>query len=287
LQDLVDVLESLEMLKRQGIDLDEAIFGNPSSSSSPHSSSSTGWNGKASAGSTGSRGASSNASASSWGVGTATSSSSTRAGGSRASSSAYGRSRAASSSSSSSSSGRAGGSRASNAAYSSNTGSNSRRSAAGARSSKGPWAGSRQYSKHLPRFDELSAEELYELINSKTDRKAAKAARAWVQEMLAANRMHPSVAGNLAFLLATDYIMGDIPDPRDFVFGEMFHPGNERYKGRARAGSAYDYVKYSSNDDSDDDNNDGSDEWVDVDELLSVVDVWSLGDDSDDSDDDL
>jgi hypothetical protein len=280
----MDVLESLEVLKRQGIDLDEAIFGNPSSSSThDSSSSSTGWNAKASGGSTGSRGAS----ASSWGCATATSSSSsTRAGGSRASSSAY---RSRGGSNSSSSSGRAGSSRPSSSVYGSNTGSNSRRSAASARSGKGPWAGNtKQYSKHLPRFDELSAEELYELINSKTDRKAAKAARAWVQEMLAANRMHPSVAGSLAFLLATDYIMEDIPDPRDFVFGEMFDPDSERYKGRARAGSAYDYVKYSSSSDSsDDDDDDDSDGWVDVDELLSVVDVWSLGDDSDDSDVDL
>lgn len=100
-----------------------------------------------------------------------------------------------------------------------------------------------------------------------------------MQEMLASNRMHPGIASSLAFLLATDYIMADVdqPDPRDFVFGEMFDPDSERYKGRARAGSPYDYVKYSSSDDDSSDDEEDEEEgdgWVDFDEFLSFVAMW-------------
>jgi len=168
---------------------------------------------------------------------------------------------------------------------SSRSGSSSRSSAS--RSSQGPWtSSSRQYSKRLPRFDELTAEELYELLTSKTDPRTAKAARAWVQQALTAKRMHPGIAGNLAFLLAMDYITEDLDDqdPRDWVFGEMFDPDSERYKGRARAGSAYDYVKYSSDgSDADDSDDDHSTAWLDVDMILenSFMYVYDCDSDSD------
>jgi hypothetical protein len=102
--------------------------------------------------------------------------------------------------------------------------------------------------------------------------------------------MHPSIAGSLAFLLATDYIMGDVEqvDPRDWVFGEMFDPESERYRGRARAGSAYDYVKYADSSDSDDGGSSGGDDgdgWVGMEELLSAFESWELGDDDADGDD--
>jgi hypothetical protein len=126
------------------------------------------------------------------------------------------------------------------------------------------------------------------LINSQTDRKTAKAARAWVQEQLATNRMHPGVAGSLAFLLATDYITADLeqPDPRDFVFGLGFDPDSERYRGRARPGSPGDYVRYSrdgsSSSEEDDDGEEVEGGWIDVDELLSVFEAWEQQGDWDD-----
>lgn len=154
------------------------------------------------------------------------------------------------------------------AASRSSTGSS--RSGSSNRSSQGTGS-SRQYSKRSPRFDELTAEELYELLTSKADPRTAKAARAWVQQAMTAKRMHPGIAGNLAFLLAMDYITEDLDeqDPRDWVFGEMFDPDSERYKGRPRAGSAYDYVKYSSDGSSDaDSDDDHTAAWMDVDMIL-------------------
>jgi hypothetical protein len=149
----------------------------------------------------------------------------------------------------------------------------------------------------MPRFDELSADALYELMNSRTDRATAKAARAWVQQMLAADSLPPAFAGRLGALLAMDYVMEgleqpDAADPRDWVFGEMFDPDSERYKGRARAGSAYDYVKDGSSDDSsdvDDDDGDGvfrPEDWLAADDLYSVLGSWAELIDNDDDDSD-
>lgn len=149
--------------------------------------------------------------------------------------------------------------------------------AAASGTSRGPWAGRRrQHSRGLPPFDELSAEELYELLmDSSSDHRTAKAARAWVQEAMAAKRMNPSIASSLAFLMAMDYITQDfVEDPRDFVFGELFDAGSDRYKGRARAGSAYDYVKYSS---AEGDSSDSDEE--------EDTSVWAWGLDDSESDD--
>lgn len=235
LQELVDVLDDLEALRMQGVEFNfEGVDQGPSSS--------------------GGRGRPSAASSSSG-----SSSSRTAQGGSTG---YQGRGDSGSSSRNKMSSGSSG----------------TRSRAGSSASSQGPWSGStRRHSKHMPRFDELSADALYELMNSRTDRETAKAAKAWVQQMLAADSLPPAFAGRLGALLAMDYVMEgleqpDAADARDWVFGEMFDPDSERYKGRARAGSAYDYVKYSSSDDSSDDDND------DVDGVFSTEDWLAAGD---------
>lgn len=94
---------------------------------------------------------------------------------------------------------------------------------------------------------------------------------------MAAKTMHPSVASSLGFLLAMDYISEDLVDsPLDWGFGEMFDPDSERSRGRARAGSPYDYVRYSSDGDSsssDDDDvaNELAGVWRDLDDLAAIL----------------
>lgn len=180
------------------------------------------------------------------------------------------------------------------------SGTGSTKSRPGSRASstgrQGLWAGStRRHSKHLPRFDELSADALYELMNSRTDRATAKAAKAWVQQMLAAEAFPPAFAGRLGALLAMDYVMEgegqpEDADARDWVFGEMFDPDSERCNGRARAGSAYDYVKYSSSDDSSDDDSEvdgafSTEDWLaaDIEDVLRWAAIIDSDDDSQDA----
>jgi hypothetical protein len=136
---------------------------------------------------------------------------------------------------------------------------------------------------------------------------------------MAAGRLHPSVASNLVFLLSTDWITEALdqepdqePDQQDArawgCFGELFDAGSEQY--RDRAGSAYDYVRYSSDDDDgdivggsrsrsssdggfDDEEGNavhavyGSGPWLGLDELFLAMDSLGFDLDSDsDSDDD-
>lgn len=278
MQDLTEVLEGLEMLRRQGI-----VFGNAASSGTSRKSTTSGSRKQPSSSSNRRR---VRAQPDSDGDNHGTSSSSS----SRCEARAAGRNRSGSSSSTSSP-----------------TGGRKRVD----RHAKADWRASvhskKYHGKTGMRFDELSADALYELMNDGNDARAAKAARRWVQDGLAAKHLHPSVAARLEFLLATDYIAEEegVPQwPQDWVFGEMFNPDSERSKGRARAGSAYDYVRYDSSDDEDD----GDDEddiyqvevsafaggsstgWLDIEELFAAASEWDFeadDSDSDDSDNDI
>lgn len=114
----------------------------------------------------------------------------------------------------------------------------------------------------LPRFEELSFEELFAVMQDQTQPKVAQAAREWASSYRFAD---PRLAADVEAFLTVEYLSGDWDDgsistgmnvnssssPWQHVSFD-YDEYAERQKYKAKPGSARDYVRYEIEDDDDD-----------------------------------
>eukprot|EP00775_Hariotina_reticulata_P005811 gene5811-6052_t len=161
-----------------------------------------------------------------------------------------------------------------------------------------------QSSRDMRWLEEMSLDDLYDVMRDSTNPQQARAARAWVSSYAAQD---PVAAAHWADRFALDYLTADWdveeangPEP-SLYSSKVPHPSSssnplrgsswtpfdqhpDRSKHRSKPASAGDYVRSSTDSSTDDEEEDegpySNEDWVVVDDLVAIWDV-------DDSDDDL